>query len=156
MREVFFVATLLGPYTTTTACVPSIPVTTTHQGWTVIYSLAIPNLQPSNILHLQVQAEMSNGAVSLDWALIRTDSASSTTGTYLKTPVSMTFMPEQHHYAIELWAFDTGAPTGTAYYNLLASAKSSQATSGQIVIVQEGYGNITGLVFENATACVAQ
>jgi hypothetical protein len=98
-------------------------------------------------LHLKVQAELTNGAVSLDWALIRANSASDVTGTYLKTPVSMTFMPEQHHYVINLWAFDSGMPEGTYYYNLIASAKNKDATHGEIVTVNSGYGDITALVF---------
>lgn len=141
--------TLIGPLVINTASTTSIPVLTTHDpsGWRVIYSLEVPNLQPGNILHIKAQMEVSNGAVSLCWALIRADSATSVTGFYLKTPVSMTFAPQQHHYAAELWAFDSDMPTGTYYYNLIASAKNKEAAAGQIVEVNQGYGDITAIVF---------
>jgi hypothetical protein len=146
------VVTLIGPYENAIASATSIPVLRDHDpsGLTVIYSLQVPNLQPSNIVHVVVEAEVSNNTgkkVVYEWSLIRATSDTSTTGTYLKTPVEMSFISVQHHFVTELWSFDTGMPAGTYYYNLVASSKNAGILPGKTLTVEQGLGAITAMVY---------
>lgn len=153
----FPLATLTGPVTTNTACVQSIPIMDERDPsqYQVMYSLCVNDLQPDQIVFIKAQMEVSNNVgyvVSYGWYLIRTDSPASTTGVYLKHPVNATLPPLKHHYVTEMWAFDTDIPAGTSYYNLVGLAKSTDAKPGDSLVVEQGYGDCTVLIFENEGA----
>lgn len=146
--------TMVGPYVDNTELQTSLLITPEPNPayYEVIYSVYVPNLQPTDVVLIRAQFEVTNNtgqSVSLGRYLIRTNSATSVNGTdYVCRAMSTTFPSDRHHEAPLMVGVDTGMPVGNYYYNVVAYASSSGSNHGQSLVVEQGYGSCNALVFD--------
>lgn len=119
--------------------------------FSVIYSVYAPNLKPTDVILFKAQFEVTTFLMyelGLGRYLVRTDSPTSTSGVYVKRAVSSTVTQAEHHIVAQMIGVDTGMPAGNYYYNLVAYADSSAANPGDSIVVEQHYGDVTLLVFD--------
>jgi len=150
-------ATLRAPISTRQERVKSISVSSikTPSDFQVVYSIKVSDLTPEDVILIKSQAEFTNNlgyTVSFGRYLLRAPSPTEVIkGVQVTRPVYMSFSPGQHHYVAEYIGVDYMAPEGTYYYNVVAYAYTKRAKPGDTLIVEQGYGDCTAMVFDRSS-----
>lgn len=154
-------ATLRTPITDNTENVTSIPIVQNLEksDYRVIYLLEATDLSSEDVLLLKSQFEVTNPysyEVNFGYFLLRADSPTEVyEGEKITRPVSASVPEVLHHYMGVLVGVDNNV-TGSVYYNVVGYCRSSLANAGDLLTVEQNYGDLTALVFERKPASLWQ
>ncbi|WP_207000766.1 hypothetical protein [Trinickia mobilis] len=129
-------------YTSTDAWVTSLGLTSgSPYNFQTVYSVTIPNVQPTDAVTCNAQAEVTNN-LGYDVQVDRVIAYGTVNDAYPSTGQPVTtenVSPDMHHMAINWTWIDTGN-SGAVTYSLDLAAASTSASNGANIAVEQGYG----------------
>ncbi|MBY0403662.1 MAG: hypothetical protein K2X66_07160 [Cyanobacteria bacterium] len=147
-------ASILPPIITTTASVATFPITQTGAplSWAVVFSVPAASLGPSNVVFVETQVEFDHGSnpfkhiVSVGRQIIRTTSATATTGTPVTQQMVADVGPGEWSSVFSMMAVDSNIPAGNYYYNVVMFAYSAHPKAGETITIPSGCGDCSILI----------
>jgi len=120
--------------------------------WTA-YGVEVPNLSPTDVLHLNAQAEVTNPwqfNVQVDGAFANGTTYGGNTFNLVGLPIcGQNLVPAMHHMVVPRQAWVTGL-TGTVFFSLVLEAASDHMTPTQnYLVLEKGCGGIQVTVFKS-------
>lgn len=112
-----------------------------------IYSVGPINVPPNSLVEINFQCELTNDLgynVGVGRQIIRTTSATATSGTGINPAVMSNSTPAEHHYVLVHNGTEVVGSTGltNVYYNVPLWLVSTSATPGATMRLETGYGEM--------------
>jgi hypothetical protein len=120
--------------------------------WTA-YGVEVSNLSPTDVLHLNAQAEVTNPwqfNVQVDGAFANGSTYGGNTFNLVGLPnIGQNLTPDMHHMVVARQSWVTGL-TGTVFFSFVLEAASSEKTATQnYLVLEKGHGGIQVAVFKS-------
>jgi len=120
--------------------------------WTA-YGVEVSNLSPTDVLHLNAQAEVTNPwqfNVQVDGAFANGSTYGGNTFNLVGLPnIGQNLTPDMHHMVVSRQSWVTGL-TGTVFLSFVLEAASTSKTATQnYLVLENGHGAIQVVVFKS-------
>src|SRR5215831_17802658 len=124
-----------------------------HYTYWTAYGVEVSNLSPTDVLHLNAQAEVTNPwqfNVQVDGAFANGSTYGGHTFTLVGLPnIGQNLTPDMHHMVVARQAWVTGL-TGTVFFSFVLEAASTAMTATQnYLVLENGHGAIQVAVFKS-------
>src|SRR5215469_4519121 len=124
-----------------------------HYTYWTVYGVEVSNLLPTDVLHLNAQAEVTNPwqfNVQVDGAFANGSTYGGNTFNLVGLPnIGQNLTPDMHHMVVARQAWVTGL-TGTVFFSFVLEAASTAMTATQnYLVLESGHGAIQVAVFKS-------
>jgi hypothetical protein len=124
-----------------------------HYTYWTAYGVEVSNLSPTDVLHLNAQAEVTNPwqfNVQVDGAFANGSTYGGNTFNLVGLPnIGQNLTPDMHHMVVARQAWVTGL-TGTVFFSFVLEAASTDMTATQnYLVLENGHGAIQVAVFKS-------
>lgn len=124
-----------------------------HYTYWTAYGVEVSNLSPTDVLHLNAQAEVTNPwqfNVQVDGAFANGSTYGGNTFNLVGLPnIGQNLTPDMHHMVVARQAWVTGL-TGTVFFSFVLEAASTAMTATQnYLVLENGHGAIQVAVFKS-------
>ena len=124
-----------------------------HYTYWTAYGVEVSNLSPTDVLHLNAQAEVTNPwqfNVQVDGAFANGSTYGGHTFNLVGLPnIGQNLTPDMHHMVVSRQAWVTGL-TGTVFFSFVLEAASTDKTATQnYLVLENGHGAIQVAVFKS-------